>query len=132
MYPTKRTRFFSVKNAQFIRLFVYSVLYGTISLWLLCILLRSGDIQPNPTHFTERSSSLIDLFILRNPANVLYSGVIDPFIPDQIRYHCPILIPLIFLRPKPKIIKRKIWNYELADYNRYRNLLSLYTTQRKY
>ena len=317
MYPTKRTRFFSVENAQFTRLFVYSVSYSTISLWLLCILLRSGDIQPNlgpasetsslnstlssidsiqdlsnhlsimhlniqsiqpkldlvkceshaydvliyseswlkpeikdndilienflppyrtdrvdrpgggvviyvrdtffckrrndleirgleavwveikiknkpilvggfyrppnsnnayfnlvsesfdracntgindviitgdfnfdmhsdagkkikelnnqynltqiirePTHFTERSSSLIDLFILRNPANVLYSGVIDPFIPDQIRYHCPILILLKFLRPKPKIIKRKIWNYELADYNRYRNLLS--------
>ena len=74
------------------------------------------QIIREPTNFTERSSSVIDLFILRNPANVLYSGVIDPFIPDQIRYHCPILILLKFLRPKPKIIKRKIWNYELADY----------------
>ena len=56
MYPTKRTRFFSVENAQFTRLFVYSVSYSTISLWLLCILLRSGDIQPNPGPASETSS----------------------------------------------------------------------------
>ena len=84
------------------------------------------QIIREPTHFTECSSSLIDLFILRNPANFLYSGVIDPFIPDQIRYHCPILILLKFLRPKLRIRKRKILNYELADYTRYRNLLSDY------
>ena len=40
----------------------------------------------DPTHYTESSSSLIDLILCRNPTNVLHSGVIDPFIPNQIRY----------------------------------------------
>ena len=40
------------------------------------------------THYnTESSSSFIDLSLFRNPATVLYSGVTDPIIPDQIRYH---------------------------------------------
>ena len=34
------------------------------------------------THFTEQSSSLIDLVLVRNTAHVLTSGVLDPFIPD--------------------------------------------------
>ncbi|MEW8545280.1 MAG: reverse transcriptase family protein, partial [Candidatus Thiodiazotropha sp.] len=76
------------------------------------------------THFTENSSSLIDLILVRNNANVLTSGVGDPFIPDQIRYHCPILVLLKFLRPPNKTFKRKIWNYPQADFNKYRNLLS--------
>ena len=84
------------------------------------------QIIRNPMHYTESSSSLIDLFLFRNPANVLYSGVIDPFTPDQIRYHCPILVLLKFLHPKPKTIKRKIWYYELVDFSKYRVLLSRY------
>ena len=40
----------------------------------------------DPTHYTERSSSLINLILCRNPTNNIYSGVIDPFIPNQIRY----------------------------------------------
>lgn len=76
-----------------------------------------------PTHFTENSSSLIDLFLIRNEGNVLCSEVIDPFIPDQTRYHCPILLLLKFLRPQVKSTKRKIWNYAKADFNRYRTLL---------
>ncbi|MCF1459523.1 MAG: reverse transcriptase family protein, partial [Shewanella sp.] len=78
----------------------------------------------DPTHYTESSSSLIDLILCRSPTNVLYSGVIDPFIPNQIRYHCPILVLLKFLCPKPKLIKRKIWYYERADFVKYRDLLS--------
>ena len=60
------------------------------------------QIIREPTHYTESSSSLIDLFLFRNPASMLNSGVIDPFIPDQIRYHCPILVLLKFLRTKAK------------------------------
>ena len=74
----------------------------------------------------KNSSSLIDLFLCRNPANVLYSGAIDPFISDQVRYHCPILVLLKFVCPKPKLTKRKIWYYQRADFNRYRELLSEY------
>lgn len=76
------------------------------------------------THFTENSSSLIDLILVRNNANILISGVADPFIPDQIRYHCPVILLLKYLRSTPKTYKRKIWNYGRADFNRYRELLS--------
>ena len=46
------------------------------------------------THFTEHSSSLIDLVMVRNSTNVLTSGVADCFIPDQVRYHRPIIVLL--------------------------------------
>ncbi|MEW8544385.1 MAG: reverse transcriptase family protein [Candidatus Thiodiazotropha sp.] len=77
-----------------------------------------------PTHFTETSSSLIDLILVRNNANILSSGVTDPFIPNQTRYHCPIIVLLKFLRPSIKTFKRRIWNYKLADFDRYRAVLS--------
>ena len=45
-----------------------------------------------PTNFTEHPATLIDLTLVRNDINILTSGVIDTFIPDQIRYHCPVII----------------------------------------
>ena len=53
-----------------------------------------------PTHFTEHSSSLIDLILARSNTNVLMSEVADTFIPNQIRYHCPIILLLKFFRQK--------------------------------
>ena len=47
-----------------------------------------SQIIKDATHFTENSSSLIDLTLLRNTANMLSCGVIYNFLPDQIRYHC--------------------------------------------
>ena len=76
------------------------------------------------THCTEHSSSLIDLILARNISNVLTSGVTDSFLPEQIRYHCPTVLLLKFLRPYVKSFKRKIWNYKLADYNSFRPILS--------
>lgn len=35
-----------------------------------------------PTHFTEHSSSVIDLILVSKPENVIYSGVSSPFIPN--------------------------------------------------
>ena len=53
------------------------------------------------------------------------SGIADSFIPDQIRFHCPLLDLLNFLRPSNKLFKRKIRNYEHADFNKFReNLIS--------
>ena len=60
------------------------------------------------THFTEASASLIDLMIVRNMNNILARGVADPFVPDLIRYHCPVFILLKFIRPKFKTYKRKL------------------------
>ena len=51
------------------------------------------------TYFTENSSSLLDLILVLNSSNILTSGVVDYFIPDQIRFHCPILVILKFLHP---------------------------------
>ena len=51
------------------------------------------------THFTEASASLIDLMTVHNMNNILASGVADPFVPDLIRYHCPVFILRKFIRP---------------------------------
>ena len=42
-----------------------------------------------PTHFTEHSSSIIDLVFATNKDNVILSGVGDPFLQQNIRYHSP-------------------------------------------
>ena len=78
------------------------------------------------THFTEHASSMIDLILVRSNAHVLTSGVIDNFIPDQIRYHCPTIVLLKFLRPAMKTYRGRIWNNKLADFDKFRELLSDY------
>ena len=83
-----------------------------------------NQLITDPTHFTETSSSLIDLILVRNQANILCSMVADPFVPNQVRYHCPVVVFLKFTRPKIKNFKRRIWIHKLADYDKYRRLLS--------
>ncbi|MEW8548206.1 MAG: reverse transcriptase family protein [Candidatus Thiodiazotropha sp.] len=75
------------------------------------------------THYTENSSSLIDLIFVSKPDNVLYSDVISPFIPDLVRYHCPVTLTLNFRKPVQKSFTRHIWLYERGDYIKYRRLL---------
>ena len=77
-----------------------------------------------PTNFTEHSSSIIDLILVRNNNNILTSAVIDPFIPDQTRYHCQIIVLLKFLHLKDIAFKRRVWNYKRADFDKFRDLLS--------
>ena len=45
------------------------------------------QIIEEPTHYTEKSASLIDIALLSNPENVVFSDVISPFIPNLIRLH---------------------------------------------
>ena len=52
-----------------------------------------------PTNFTEHSSTLIDVILVRNTNNILTSGVLDTFIPNQIRYHWPTVVIMKFIRP---------------------------------
>ena len=78
----------------------------------------------DPTHFTENSSSLIDLILVRNSPNILTCGVADSFIPGLTRYNCPIIVLMKFLRPQNKAFKRRIWNYNLADFDKYRHVLT--------
>ena len=77
-----------------------------------------------PTHVTKHSSSILDLILVRNKNNVLLSGVADPFIPNQIRYHSPVIFLLKFTCPITKSFKRRVWYYKLADLEKYRLKLS--------
>ena len=75
------------------------------------------QIINEPTHFTETSSSLLDLFIVNNASDVTLSGVGDPFLGGNIRYHCPVYCILKFPKPKYKTFQRFIWKYNEGDYN---------------
>ena len=48
------------------------------------------------THFTENSSTLIELALVNNPSNVLLSDVISPIVPNLVQFHCLILVTLKF------------------------------------
>ena len=61
------------------------------------------------THLTENFSSLIDLAIVNNPSNVLFSDVISPIVPNLVRIHCSILVTLKFRKSIQKTFKRENW-----------------------
>lgn len=90
----------------------------------VCETYNLNQIITKPTHFTEHSSSLIDLIIVSNKDHVLLSGVGEPFPPQHIRYHCPIYGIFKFSKPKTLSFKRHIWYYERGDYNSLRNKAS--------
>ncbi len=61
---------------------------------------NSEQLISTPTHFTENSSSLIDLIFTKNTAHVISSFVADPFIPNLVRYHCPVVAVIKLDKPK--------------------------------
>ena len=70
-----------------------------------------------PTHFTENSSSLIDLLLVSNKDRIIFSGVGDPFLQQYLRYHCPVFGVFNFSKPKIKCFKRRVWQYDRGDYD---------------
>ena len=68
------------------------------------------------THFIERASSLIDIFLVSYPSSCILSGVGDPFLNQEIQFHCPVFIVFKFLKPQKKSIKRHVWKYKDGDY----------------
>ena len=91
----------------------------------LILVYNLSQLITENTHFTEHSSCLLDLILVRNNNNnILMSGTLDPLIPDQVRYHCPIMILLKFTPPRATAFKRTVWYYKLADYDKYREELS--------
>ena len=70
-----------------------------------------------PTHFTETSSSLLDILLVSNNFHLIVSGVGDPFLNQEHRYHCPIVGIYNFSKPKSKSFARHIWKYDQGDYN---------------
>ena len=78
----------------------------------------------DPTHFTESSESLIDLYMVSSPDTVLECGVGEPFLDQAVRYHCPIYCVLRFHVSRGPVFKRRVWKYSEVDYNKLRDLVS--------
>ena len=67
---------------------------GTNKITYLASSYNLTQMIDEPTHYTEHSSSTIDLVLVNKPENVLYSGVSSPFIPNLVRCLCPTLLYL--------------------------------------
>ena len=87
----------------------------------LCIQFMLYQSINQPTHFTETSSSLIDIIFVSDKEHLVLSGVGDPFLHQELRYHCPVFGILKLSKPKVKAFKRHIWNYNNGDYDLFRN-----------
>ena len=97
----------------FNRFFVFAILDLHINSYqkieCLCTNFGMSQIILNPRHFTETSQSLIDIFLVTNPDNVVDCGVGEPFLDQLVRYQCPIYCILDFDRPIAFKYKRKVW-----------------------
>ena len=76
------------------------------------------------THFTENSSSILDLIFVTCPNDVVLSGVGESIFDQNIRYHCPVFGIFKFCKPCNPLYTRQIWNYERADFNDLREKFS--------
>ena len=74
-----------------------------------------------PTYFTENSSSLIDILLVNNKTHLIVSGVGDPFLNQEIRYHCPMCGIFKFFKPKFVSFSRHNWNYDQGNCELLRN-----------
>ena len=83
----------------------------------LCKEFSLAQMITEPTHYTETSSSLIDIILVSNQAHVISSGVGDPFLCQDIRYNCPVFGILNFSKPKRKSFTRCMWRYDQGNYN---------------
>ena len=78
------------------------------------------------TNFTESSASTIDLIMVSNINSVDISGVGEPFLMQDIRYHCPTFCIFKFKKHIVKPFSRKIWLYDHGNYNDLRQMISDY------
>lgn len=74
-----------------------------------------------PTNFTEHSATLIDILLVNNENHLILSGVGDPFLNQEIRYHCPIYGIFKFSKNKIHSFTRRIWSYDKGNYELLRN-----------
>ena len=78
-----------------------------------------------PTHFTEYSSTLLDIVLTSDADHLIFSGVGDPFLTQTVRYHCPTYGIFNFNKPKRKSFCRHTWSFERGDYDTLREKASL-------
>ena len=86
----------------------------------LCHQYNLSQLINEPTNFTESSSSVIDLILVSNLLSVDISGVGEPFLMQDIRYHCPVFCIFKFKRHVVKPFRREIWMYEQGNYDSFR------------
>ena len=77
-----------------------------------------------PTYSTEHSSSTLDLLIVNDHCNIIFTEVGVPLL-NQIRYHLPIIGFLNHYIEHSTIIRRNIFPYDRCDYNCYRQKLRI-------
>ena len=69
-----------------------------------------------PTHFTEHSSSIIDLIFASNNESILLNELGEPFLDQNIRYHCPVYFVLNFHKNRAPAFYRHIMVFDRGDY----------------
>ena len=82
---------------------------------LTCQYFNLDQLIVEPTHFTENSSSILDLAFTTNKCNILSSGVGDPFLEHNIRFHDPVYFVLNFRKIVTPVLRRHIWLYDRGD-----------------
>ena len=82
----------------------------------ICNQYSMTQITDEPRHFTETSSSLIDIFNSNNPGNIILSGVREQILSQIIRYHCSIYCFYNLEKEHAINIKRQIWLYDKGNY----------------
>ena len=78
-----------------------------------------NQVIDTPTRITQNTQTLIDLVLMTSSFNCTGKGVTDPFCSD----HCPVFISTNFLTIKQQSYSRKIWCYDRANYDVYRQRL---------
>ena len=86
----------------------------------LCHQYNLSQLISEPTNFTESSSSVNDLILVSDLLSVDISGVGEPFLMQDIRYHCLVFCIFKFKRHVVKPFRRKIWMYEQGNYDLFR------------
>ena len=82
------------------------------------------NLTNTSTHFTENSSSTIDLILISNKNSIILSDVGEPFLEQNVRYHCPIYCVLNFIKAVSPCFKRKIYLFDRGDYQTFSNDLT--------
>ncbi|MEW8548321.1 MAG: endonuclease/exonuclease/phosphatase family protein, partial [Candidatus Thiodiazotropha sp.] len=82
----------------------------------ICQYFGLDQLISESTHFTETSSSVIDLIFTSNKNNIFLSGIGDPFLQQNIRYHCPVYCIFNFEQSNSEVFSRHIWLYNKGNY----------------
>ena len=74
------------------------------------------DTLKNTPNQKMHSSSIIDLIFTSNKNSILLSGVGEPFLDQNVRYHCPVYFVLNFHKNVAPAFYRHIMLFDCGDY----------------